>query len=956
MSNSVELRAVSVLAELDRLKWEYKYTSGDEITCRCPAHADKSPSCSLNTSTKVWKCHTAGCGASGDFISFLALVLKTTRSAVADYIRVAYETEDTIKTVDSTAVELWHEKIWEASALRQELYNRGLSDDTIRQFRLGVDETNRITIPIANKQGLYVNVRRYKPGAPGKEKMRNTKGMGRIRLYPLDQLKYPTIVLCGGECKALAVLQRLNAQDIGAITATGGEDNWDNEFSPLFREKRVYVCYDIDNEGVAGAHSVAARLSTHAEFVGVVSLPLDKDKYPKGDVNDYFGLERATDQDFLALLSATKQWEPPIQVEEEKQVDAIPLQLASTTKAEYARKRITTNAVISAMDTTPYLVPKEVGVQCDKNQPFCISCPVYPVSANDAGYVMLTINSESPQLLELVNAGSKTKKDSIRQALKIPACKSCAFHVRTHYNLEDVRLTPQLEIGSHQTDTAMLPAMTVSHGLEMNTPYKFTGRLYPHPRTQQAILLIGDVQATEDALETYKPDDESLSVLSIFQPQEWTVEGIQSKLDALYHDLECNVTRIYQRRALHLAVDLVYHSPLLLNFDNRVEKGWAEALVVGDSAQGKSETARRLMQHYGLGEKVEVKNASIAGLLGGLQQLGNRWMVTWGVIPRHDRRLVVLEELKGASIETIGRLTDMRSSGIAEIDKIERRRTHARTRILALSNPRSELPLASYSYGIEAVRELIGSPEDIRRFDFAILLSANDVSSEVMNSRPVAQHLFTASLCKQLVLWAWTRLADQVSIEDEMHLLDEANRLCSIFTDVIPLVDRGSMRMKLLRLSASLAARTASFGETNQHLLVRRCHVAYVSSWLEANYSTSVFGYRAFSEAWKKAKTLTDPDEVIAQVLATPFPLDFIEQTINTDAIELRDICDWTGWEKPMALELLSLLVRKKALVRVGRGYRKNPEYIELLKSATVQDAARKVTSGPTANTAKRQF
>ena len=73
----------------------------------------------------------------------------------------------------------------------------------------------------------------------------------------------------------------------------------------------------------------------------------------------------------------------------------------------------------------------------------------------------------------------------------------------------------------------------------------------------------------------------------------------------------------------------------------------------------------RLMDHYKLGARHECKNATSAGLLGGLQQLGSRWFVSWGIIPMHDKRLVVLEEIKGTPIEVLAKLTDMRSSGIA---------------------------------------------------------------------------------------------------------------------------------------------------------------------------------------------------------------------------------------------------------------------------------------------------
>ena len=235
---------------------------------------------------------------------------------------------------------------------------------------------------------------------------------------------------------------------------------------------------------------------------------------------------------------------------------------------------------------------------------------------------------------------------------------------------------------------------------------------------------------------------------------------------------------------------------------------------------------------------MECKNATVAGLLGGLQQMGNRWFVTWGVIPTHDKRLVVLEELKGTSVEVISKLTDMRSSGVAEIPKIEKRRTHARTRLIALSNPRSDRPLSSYNFGIESIKELIGGLEDVRRFDFALLVSNTEIDAATLNKlqqyRPAGNQIFDAESCRRLILWAWTREPSQIQYGSGAYeqILSEATRLCSIFTESIPLVDRGSMRLKLARLSASLACRTFSCDDTLENVIIRECHVEYISKLL----------------------------------------------------------------------------------------------------------------------------
>jgi len=935
---SVDLSVINVLAELERIGWAYEFAGDAEIKVQCPFHDDKRPSCGINLEKKVFKCQTAGCGADGDVVTFLAKALQTTRRVVFEDLSTRYPL-DASKIIESAAVERYHEAIWNAGPMLKELKARGITDSLIRKYRIGF-HNGRVTIPITNENGFYVNVRRYLPGAPGPEKMRNLRGHGQVRLFPLDQLKYEKIVVCGGELKAILTAHLLNKFGIGAITATAGEGNWEVEFSKLFRNKHVWVMFDIDPEGSKAADSVCARLKSQATWVGKVVLPLDADAYPHGDINDYVGQEGATAKDVRIILDATEEWVAKSTEAFDVTEEATPLHLANAVKAEVTGKRIKVHGIVAAMDTSPFVVPSKIAVHCDRNQELCSLCPIYAMTpTDDSGAMIADISPESPALIEMVSAPKSAQHQAIMEGLRIPTCKCVEFRPLEYFNVEDVRLSPALEITARDANHILQPALCIGHGLELNEGYELTGRMFPHPKTQQSVLLISSYVATQDALTNYKPGDSELLELSIFQPEEQTIEAIQERLEAIYKDFEANVTRIYLRRDLHLIVDLVYHSVLLLPFDRQVVKGWVEALICGDSSQGKSETVTQLMKHYGLGEKMECKNATVAGLLGGLQQMGTRWFVTWGIIPTHDKRLVVLEELKGASTEVIGRLTDMRSSGIAEIPKIEKRRTHARTRLIAVSNPRSDQPLASYNFGIEAIRELIGGLEDIRRFDTALLVSSSEIDVTTLNDlqrhRPREEHRYTAELCRRCVLWAWTRTPDQVTFTDDAHsaVLDEATRLCNIFTEQIPLVDRGSMRFKLARLATSLACRLFSCGKSNPNVVVvRAVHVAYVSRLLERLYSSSVFGYADFSNAIKSTNVLLNPADIRSRVLQVPFPADFLEQVLHTNEIELRDICDWCGWDKSDALQLLSFLVRKHALVRDGRAYRKSPPFIELLK------------------------
>lgn len=927
-----DLTSVNALAEFDRMQWTYEPTGEDEVRVICPAHSDDNPSASFNVKVNRWNCKA--CGAKGDIVTFMAYALKVDRKTILADLSKRYQISSYV-SIDPSIVESYHDEIWASGPLLKKLRDRGITDDMIREARLGFDN-GRITIPVYDKQGRIVNVRRYLPGAPSAEKMKNTVGYNRPAIYRVKDVQFDTVWICAGEMKALVVGGLLNSHKVGAISSSAGENVWQPEWSQELAGKLVYICMDIDNTGRTMSRKIARQVSRFASKVKIITLPLNPGVYPKGDVNDYVGQEKAGDQDLIKLMNDSVEFvltEIAAQEEEEKDVD-----VRDVTDAENVGHRVRFNGMFSAMDVTPYYVPHEVLVGCDKEQPNCAVCPIRPMDQNvDTGRCETVIDPTSRYVLEIAGSASSKQADAIRLALGIPPCKSVSFAVRTYNAFTDVRITSQIEISDHRAGTINVPALIRVDSPELNSPYQISGRVFPHPKNQQAIVLSDNCKEGVDSLTSFAPSEDEMRSLEVFNPEEWTEESLDKKLTEINDDMSANVTRIFERRDMHVALDLAWHSPLRIPFDGASINGWLNVLVIGDSSQGKSETVIRLRDHYGLGERVDCKNATVAGLLGGLQQLGNRWFVTWGVIPTHDRRLVVLEEVKGASVEVIGKLTDMRSSGVAEIPKIERRRTCARTRLVFISNPRGNRRMASFNFGVEAIHDLIGSMEDVRRFDLGVVVSNEQIDVDRINvlsrERPAIPHRFQSNLSRRLILWAWTLPEDRIAFDDgvEAATIACATDMCKRYDESFPLVDRGTMRFKFARLAASLAART--FSNVNGHLLIRRCHVDWVRNYVDRMYSDSSFGYADFSRAMRLTNEVIDPKEVMQELADTKHPLDLIRQLLHRDSITVLDITDWSEMDFDDARSLMSLLVRKHCLVREKREYVKTPGFIDLLKT-----------------------
>jgi len=204
------------------------------------------------------------------------------------------------------------------------------------------------------------------------------------------------------------------------------------------------------------------------------------------------------------------------------------------------------------------------------------------------------------------------------------------------------------------------------------------------------------------------------------------------------------------------------------------------------------------------------------------------------------------------------------------LTKIERMSTHCRCRLIWVSNPRPQRPLNTYNFGIEAVKELIGAPEDVRRFDIACAVASGEVPDRVVNAARggAAQitHRYTSELCRDLLLWVWSRRPERVHFEP----------------DALEAISAASQR-------------------------------------LGAKYVSSI--------------PLVEPAAVENAIRGTQYPADAVRALLESGtSISADDVQNWTGMQRDEAQQFLGYLVRKRALRRERFGYAKAPAFTTLLK------------------------
>lgn len=907
---------LDIAGELTSLKIEFESQSDDKLKTLCPYHDDDNPSLIVYTKSGTFHCFV--CKTSGPALIFLSKVRNEKPAETRKYIQQKYGIS-LDKTLPSRMIEDCHLEIFKHPELVAELHARAVNDELISKYRLGY-QNNRITIPIPNIAGFYISLRLYSPGAKV-NKFISLKGYGGNFLFPHDQIEFPKIVIVGGEIKAIACAAVLNPHGYGVITGTTGEGQIEASWVQYLEDKDIYVVMDIDDAGRKASRKICHMISNKVSSCYDVELPFTVEK---GGPDDFI----AGGGCLLTVLKETKKWEP-----DSKLVDDTPkdVTLSQAFSAKESGNRSQYKCTVSCVGQNVYHIPKTVCIKCDKQQDTCTLClNVFP--SKDSKFIM---HPESQFVLETAGCSKVAQIFAVRDALDIPqGCQVWKHEVLERYSVEDVRLSPELEITQRSVDREMQPAFIVKdeedQAVLSNETYIFTGRTWPSPKNQEAISVISNYNLAESALDSYKCKD--LETLQVFQPLEWTTESLKEKLNHIYTDFEANVSRIFQRRELYLVTDLTYHSPLFFNFDGREQNGWVSSLIIGDSSQGKSEVTRTLMEHYRLGELVECGSTTSAGILGGLDKIGGTHFITWGILAQHDKRALILDELSEANDDLLGKMNDARSRGVIQITKIKKARAKARVRLICISNP-PRGKMTSYNYGIDAIKDLIPHPQYIRRFDLSVLVNESEVDGDALQTyRPKADHIYTSDLCNELLLWAWT--IQSVKFEDESQILDLSVTLTKKYSEDVPLVDKGSMRLKLARLAAACAARTYSIEEEGG-LLVRKCHVEFVYDFIDKMYSKPTFGYATYSNHVRELDSLKSPDIVLKQINILPFPRDFVEGAMRANNIDVQQVLDTSGLDRSQSQAMLSFLVRYRALRRggqAGRSYYKTSEFTECLK------------------------
>lgn len=890
-----------------------------ELSIHCPFHEDRKRSASVNLITGLFNC--MACETSHNYITFM----KAFEEEHGYPDAAATETDPDQKVIDNQTVRDLHFDLLTNQEMIDRLESeRGITLDLIKKWELGWDRrTKRVAIPIRDAEGVARNIRLYAFDKGGQQKMISWRaGFGTARLWPLSAFDEDYVVLCEGEMDRLV----LDGQGINAVTSTAGAKTWKSEWSEHFEGMKVRICYDMDTAGEEGSRKAAASISQFAKEVKIIRLDLSKQGE---DVTDFFVSYGYSIDDFRKLSKTAPIFRKPLKQEDFAESNGKPewVTLGQSLFPEHRNKEVMVPVIVASRRDERLHFPQETIFSCDQDAgKMCKRCDLY-----GSGATKVKIKSADPRLVKFIGINDQTERMLTKRWAGIPnTCSNVDQQVTESGTIEEVLVTPEIDTVSANDDSMHLiqRAFFVGLGLDYNSSYVMRAKPVPFHKNLKIVHQIIDAVPSHDSIDSFEPTDESHEALSIFQAPPG---GAKKKLAEIADQFRDHVTHIWDRRMLHIGMDLIWHSALEFEFDGKlIRRGWLEAIVIGDTRTGKSEIASQLLRHFTYGEMVSGENTSYAGLVGGAVKFDDAWFVKWGRIPLNDRRMIIMDEITGMDVEDIGKMSNVRESGIADVTKIETQKAMARTRALWISNvrpPRQDL--SDFDHGCMALHDIIGMPEDIARFDYAMAAARDEVSPQIVNQthNPGGDLKYTSELSALLIRWVWSRSADTITFEREAidACYRHAIEMGENYDTALPLVMSENQRVKLARIATAIAGRLYSTvdGET---LIVTKEHVDAARDLLDSFYGSDAFGYDQFSNRSRQDdKRRAEGMAEVAEHLSTRPEL--ADVLASFKYVTPRRVASYTGMTEMEAEESLRIMSKHRLTEDKGsHGRRVTPE------------------------------
>lgn len=847
--------------KVSELIWpDTNFEEGENIVM-CPFHGDTRASAHVKLENGHLLFHCKACDLGHNDLTLLADYYNTENKYAAKLLNVLNRSNKGHYEWNQ-----YHQALLTNKDALNFIKQYGVNDDTISELKLGFIGKG-ISFPVFVGDNL-VDVRTYSPTQT--PKVRSVLGAITGLVIPEKAFSKQNIILVEGE-KDMAVLR---SKGINGATIIGGANALPNKMPSQFDGKNVWVVYDNDTAGRKGSAKLAKYLLDNTEvkdvFIVDISKLIEKEK---GDITDYFmdGGDKAT---FIKALHHTDSNYTLRHINRYAN-GVIENKLTKFADADkFTNQTLTSRVQVAATFDSSWTVP--ISAVCNSQT------------------WTLDPNERPGDLVHIMDSGNDSKLANL--ICPDPGEKDLSIDPRrrTVFKLVVASTTGEtIESGNPQVEHL---AYIFDNQLQTGKEYEITYKLIPDPkRNNKSTVIITkaeDLSKRNFELKLTDNIKQSLDEVNKYSFEE-LIEGQKYHIKANFNNKLIEV------------IDLAYHSVLNFNFGTaKTVKGTIDATIITDTGFGKSVTSQALLNVYGRGARVSLAGsaATPTGLIGGSKAIGNNYQTTAGVIPRNHKGIVIFEELAKNNGSLMKDLTDIRTSGVAEITRVSGKITlPANIRSVFFSNPKADSSgnnktVDAYPNGVEVVSELLGAKEDVGRFDLIAVLGQR----ESIETNPLWQpnKLLEVQTLRDRLSWVWTRSADQVVFNDDAkeYLLSVAKDLNVLFETDEQLFGRKTW-MKLAKVAIAIAGYCGSHSEDYESIVVTKDYIIKAKELFIKLYGSDTFKLDKYALV---ERSYIHPDEVSTSILSRIYKGDnqVVQQLESVSEIqtnELRTVSGLTG-------------------------------------------------------------
>jgi hypothetical protein len=860
------------LAEnLRRLNVEIKSTTpkGDWLQVNCPFCSDKSGSASISVQSGHLRCHQ--CSAKEDLFTWVGKAIGATApwvqcQALAKIVGIEVEGVAKGKKLFKAVPEMTEETF---SDFKQRLYedeNEEMGREFLRRrgfwLPAQLEELpigaygGKLVLAQHNSEGkLLPRCRVYDPfptnGDPkwmwNKIRKQTGRTVGFWPLIPRILQADPQLLqlVLEGEWDVLSAILKLGLLDKGVIVTTwtggGGSPIPVDAIHEHMRNRETHLLYDNDVfQGLDG--DLAPDEKKLAEMRVRKKNLLDV-------VGPAFQANRCTVYVRAITLNPMEKWGGDLRDMVDaglQSLDELPVfKLNDCRKTLKVAKRVEFSEVhkhlneyiefgcqVAGVAEDVSIKMHRCAVRCEQGQhPFCQQCKVPELAPNG----VLDLTAMQDQLACAMTDNNVPRNIMDRILGKPNQCK--VWQLQPIDSSAGARWSAMAKEDDEKEGTRTVEVLS-DVAPPLSGELLVRGWLYISANGLTPVLMCDHLEATDNVQVPLEPDRVALLIECPSKTND--VDDIDRFLDRWAHDVANNVTHIYGRRDMHVALGLTMHSALWLDVLGARRRGWLDVCIMGATRTGKSAATRAYLKALQLGQHfTPMGNFSRPGLTLGTVSINGQSKMKPGVFPRNhgkclaldEAHLMVMDNAQGGGLFPM--LQGARDIGKVEAAKISgSQQLNAAVRLISIANWMNGNKHA-FSAPAQHLLALYGTPESLARLDFG--LPIDEIESGF--GPEDVPNFWTIERQRGLAIRAWQLTPSQVLIDPDA--IEEAQRLCGFewkdkYSEELPLFTEKEKVYSVLRIATAVANMTLSCQHENfGNCHVRLVHVKWAAKWLE---------------------------------------------------------------------------------------------------------------------------